>query len=76
LIANASQMIVHIPLRDCACNYWASNHPDIVLPAIPAGQGTQPSGLPTDPQLNTSIEWLRNPDFPEVLLHAPGWSNR
>ncbi len=54
--------------RDCACNYWASNHPDIVLPAIPAGQGTQPSGLPTDPQLDTSIDWLRNPDFPE--LHA------
>ena len=22
--------------RDCSCNYWASNHPDIVLPSRPA----------------------------------------
>jgi hypothetical protein len=22
--------------RDCACNYWASNHPDIALPPLPS----------------------------------------
>jgi hypothetical protein len=54
--------------RDCSCTYWASNHPDIVLPAIPAGQTTQPGGAPLDPKLNISINWLRNPDFPD--LHA------
>ena len=24
--------------RDCACYYWASNHPDVVLPPLPPGQ--------------------------------------
>ncbi len=23
--------------RDCGCFYWASNHPDLVQPAVPAG---------------------------------------
>ena len=27
--------------RDCACYYWASNHPDIALPPVPAGQEPQ-----------------------------------
>jgi ferritin-like protein len=46
--------------RDCACYYWASNHPDIVLSEDPPGEPTLPSGAPTDPVLAlTPIDWLR-----------------
>jgi len=45
--------------RDCACYYWASNHPDIVLAEDPAGETTA-SGPPSDPILAlTPIDWLR-----------------
>jgi len=47
--------------RDCACFYWASNHPDIVLAADPPGEPTLPSGAPQDPVLAmTPIDWLRS----------------
>jgi hypothetical protein len=47
--------------RDCACFYWASNHPDIVLAEDPPGQPTLPSGAPEDPVLAlTPIDWLRS----------------
>lgn len=37
--------------RDCACHYWAANHPDVVLPeAYPGEQSDEPE-LPLD--------WLR-----------------
>lgn len=29
--------------RDCGCFYWASNHPDIVQPILPAGNVDDPS---------------------------------
>jgi hypothetical protein len=46
--------------RDCACYYWASNHPDIVLAEDPPGEPTLPSGAPDDPVLAmTPIDWLR-----------------
>jgi hypothetical protein len=46
--------------RDCACYYWASNHPDIVLAQDPPGEPTIPSGAPADPFLAlTPIDWLR-----------------
>jgi hypothetical protein len=46
--------------RDCACFYWASNHPDIVLAQDPPGEPTLPSGAPEDPFLAlTPIDWLR-----------------
>jgi hypothetical protein len=46
--------------RDCACYYWASNHPDIVLAEDPAGEPTTASGPPSDPFLAlTPIDWLR-----------------
>ena len=46
--------------RDCACFYWASNHPDIVLAEDPPGEPTLPSGAPQDPLLAlTPIDWLR-----------------
>lgn len=40
--------------RDCACFYWASNHPDIVQPLRPPGAST------TDPALNNFVDWERS----------------
>jgi Ferritin-like len=38
--------------RDCACFYWASNHPDIALPPLPSG--------PTDdPKWDVAVAWER-----------------
>jgi hypothetical protein len=46
--------------RDCACFYWASNHPDIVLAEDLPGEPTLPSGAPDDPiRALTPIDWLR-----------------
>jgi len=46
--------------RDCACFYWASNHPDIVLAEDLPGEPTLPSGAPLDPmRALTPIDWLR-----------------
>jgi hypothetical protein len=46
--------------RDCACFYWASNHPDIVLAEDPPNEPTLPDGSPDDPSLAlTPIDWLR-----------------
>jgi hypothetical protein len=46
--------------RDCACFYWASNHPDIALAEDPPGEPTLPSGTSLDPFLAlTPIDWLR-----------------
>ncbi|MDT5050903.1 MAG: hypothetical protein QOG75_6825, partial [Mycobacterium sp.] len=39
--------------RDCGCFYWASNHPDIVQPAVPA-----PSAV-DDPAFAVRVSWLR-----------------
>jgi hypothetical protein len=38
--------------RDCGCFYWASNHPDIVKPPLPAD--TTP-----DPRWNAQVPWER-----------------
>jgi hypothetical protein len=38
--------------RDCGCFYWASNHPDIAQPALPAGT------LPSQPW-NAAVAWER-----------------
>ncbi|MBH8561088.1 hypothetical protein I8748_02640 [Nostoc sp. CENA67] len=47
--------------RDCACFYWASNHPDIVLGEDTLGEPTLPSGASADPErANTPIDWLRS----------------
>jgi hypothetical protein len=47
--------------RDCACYYWASNHPDIVLPQALPGEPTLPSGAPDDPvRALTPVDWLRS----------------
>jgi hypothetical protein len=39
--------------RDCACFYWASNHPDIALPAYP-------SVPTTDPKWDLAVTWERS----------------
>jgi hypothetical protein len=42
--------------RDCACHYWASNHPDVVMggPLL----GDNPSDTP-DPSAAMRLDWLR-----------------
>ena len=44
--------------RDCACNYWASNHPDIALGADDALAANGPAD--SNPELATRpLDWLR-----------------
>jgi hypothetical protein len=44
--------------RDCACFYWAANHPDIVLPEIYPGESA--SEAATDPSVaSVPIDWMR-----------------
>ena len=38
--------------RDCGCFYWASNHPDIVLPLLP-------TPAPNTPDINSYVPWER-----------------
>jgi len=38
--------------RDCACYYWASNHPDVVLPPLPPGQDASAAW-------NLAVRWER-----------------
>ncbi len=46
--------------RDCACYYWASNHPDVVLSAS------------DDPETaNTWLDWLRRDRTPAGEVAAP-----
>jgi hypothetical protein len=46
--------------RDCGCQYWASNHPDIVLGEVLPGEPTLPDGRPQDPiRAETWLDWLR-----------------
>src|SRR5215469_8245179 len=47
--------------RDCACYYWASNHPDIVLAEDLPGEPILPDAESEDPvRANTPIDWLRS----------------
>jgi len=56
--------------RDCACYYWASNHPDVVLGEI---DRTAPSdAVPADPdQALTWLDWLRRDRSPAGNVAAP-----
>jgi hypothetical protein len=59
--------------RDCACFYWASNHPDIVLGEDTLGEATLPSGASADPErANTPIDWLRSDRAPASRAGAMG----
>ncbi len=47
--------------RDCACHYWASNHPDVVLGEVRPGEPVLPDGRSTDPIRSTMpLDWLRS----------------
>ena len=41
--------------RDCACHYWASNHPDVVLRELPP-DGSLPEGIRNP---SVYMDWLR-----------------
>lgn len=47
--------------RDCACHYWASNHPDVVLGEVDDPQQMLPNRTDKDDaaQAVTFIDWLR-----------------
>lgn len=47
--------------RDCACHYWASNHPDVVLAEDRPTDDVLPSSESADPhRAETRIDWLRS----------------
>jgi len=56
--------------RDCACYYWASNHPDVVL-----GEGdgrSLPDGSPAGPTASVLwLDWLRRDRSPAGTVGAP-----
>jgi hypothetical protein len=46
--------------RDCYCNYWASNHPDVVHGEILPGEEVLPNGQAADPErAQVLLDWLR-----------------
>lgn len=46
--------------RDCGCNYWASNHPDIVLAEDYLGEALLPTGAAADAFRSMNpVDWLR-----------------
>jgi rubrerythrin len=56
--------------RDCACFYWASNHPDIALPPAP------PVSAKEDQRWRLAVPWERSdrgtPDRPSAHANATG----
>lgn len=55
--------------RDCACYYWASNHPDVVLAE---GDGVLPDNAPSgDFAAVTRVDWLRRDRGPAGNVAAP-----
>jgi hypothetical protein len=59
--------------RDCACNYWPSNHPDVVIPETPLGEAALATGdRATDPQPEVRVDWLRADRSAAGEVQAPG----
>jgi len=57
--------------RDCACMYWASNHPDAVFQELDPGEPTLPNGEAANPLLaNLRVDWLRAERSPDVSAEA------
>ncbi|MGE3535923.1 MAG: ferritin-like domain-containing protein [Candidatus Tectimicrobiota bacterium] len=57
--------------RDCGCQYWASQHPDIVLGEIAPGEPTLPDGRTADPRrADTWLDWLRADRSPGAASSA------
>ncbi len=57
--------------RDCACQYWASNHPDVALGPIETGFAI-PGGTSEDDaaQAVTFLDWMRRRDAPSRDVSA------
>jgi hypothetical protein len=53
--------------RDCGCQYWASNHPDIALPPLP-------TATPITPEANRHVPWERR-DRSLTTLPDPATDN-
>jgi Ferritin-like len=58
--------------RDCACNYWPSNHPDIVIPETPLGAALPTGERADDPHPDLRVDWLRADRGPNGEVQAPG----
>jgi hypothetical protein len=59
--------------RDCACFYWASNHPDLVYGEISSREATLPDGRSSDPvRANTRLDWLRADRSSALVAAAHG----
>jgi hypothetical protein len=57
--------------RDCACHYWAANHPDVVYGQILPGERVLPDQAPADPErANTLLDWLRRDRTPGMEAAA------
>ncbi|MEG4115384.1 MULTISPECIES: ferritin-like domain-containing protein [unclassified Microcoleus] len=57
--------------RDCACHYWASNHPDVVYGAIAPDEEILPDGESANSiKANTPIDWLREDRSPSGTVAA------
>ncbi|MEM7422390.1 MAG: ferritin-like domain-containing protein [Pseudomonadota bacterium] len=57
--------------RDCACQYWASNHPDVVLANVEPGDRLADGTSASDPaQAVTFLDWMRRRDLPSHNVSA------
>ncbi len=58
---------------DCACQYWASNHPDVALGPVPedAARAEDGTSLADQAQPVTFVDWLRRRDAPGRDVSAP-----
>lgn len=54
--------------RDCGCFYWASNHPDISLPPVPAGEAA-------DARRERPVNWQRSQTNPSFIPAAATQEN-
>lgn len=54
--------------RDCACYYWASNHPDVVIGSSARNTDGQPDDATT---ALTSLDWLRRDRTPAGEVGVP-----
>jgi hypothetical protein len=61
--------------RDCACNYWASNHPDIALGIDEGFSAEGPTGANPDLAVRP-LDWLRaDRDSRAAATDSPGGNN-
>ena len=56
--------------RDCACQYWASNHPDIALGETHDPQLPDHSSADDPAQSVTFLDWMRRRKMPESDVSA------